>query len=160
MGRRYDPAPEKFTAKAFIIAAQRDELSDLLADYLSTEPWANTGLRDGLARAPRWWQGPIRARLDDLVPVHGPGLEYPADPTRWGERISCYARSLTAPDAVPPLIVEWSDGILKVRDGSHRLAAMRSINWSWCWTIIWSNNAQDDRALAGNDALMTPARFG
>ena len=55
------------------------------------------------------------------------------------------AQFLTDPLSVPPLIVEYRQGSLSVRDGNTRHEAMRLKGWRTCWVLIWYNTEQDYR---------------
>jgi hypothetical protein len=73
------------------------------------------------------------------------------------------ASGLADPMEIPPLLVEWRAGVLSVRDGSHRHAAMTAAGWNACWVIVWSNNADDygkARSFLDADSLaVTERRF-
>ena len=47
--------------------------------------------------------------------------------------------------ALPPMIVEYRDGELSVRDGNTRLGAMELLGWKTCWVVIWYNSEADYR---------------
>jgi hypothetical protein len=121
------------------------KLEDWIHAYLNTGYWANRGLSEGLSRQRRWWIGPIEMELADLARACGPeeGMEYRIDAAHWAERTLQMAQSITDPLAVPPLIVEYRQGNLSVRDGNTRHEAMRSKGWPTCWVLIWYNTEQD-----------------
>jgi hypothetical protein len=132
-------------------AARLGELDDWVHRYLSGGPWANLGLRDGLRRQRRYWIGPRMLPLARLERCCGPepGMEYPIPAEAWERRVGMIAASLREPASVPPLIVEWRSGILSVRDGSHRSAAMIRVGWTECWVIVWCNDLADHQAAQG-----------
>ena len=70
-------------------------------------------------------------------------MEFPVPAEAWQCKISEIASSLGDPKDVPPLIVEWRAGVLSIRDGSHRYAAMMATGWDACWVIVWCNTADD-----------------
>jgi len=41
------------------------------------------------------------------------------------------------------LIIEYRAGLLSVRDGNHRLEAMRKKGWRTCWVLVWFNSRED-----------------
>lgn len=65
------------------------------------------------------------------------------EPEAWAQRVATLAASLTTVEAVPPLIVEYRGGLLSVRDGNHRLAAMERRGWARAWVLIWYNHEVD-----------------
>ncbi len=74
-------------------------------------------------------------------------MEYFVPHGAWEQKITGIASRLSEPMSVPPLIVEWREGALSVRDGNHRHAAMVAVGWKAAWAIIWCNCADDcDRA--------------
>ncbi|MEM7709845.1 MAG: hypothetical protein AAF264_03670 [Pseudomonadota bacterium] len=133
---------------AFEFAARSGRLPDLVLRYLDQEDWRNARLRDGLQLAPRWWTGPVLLGLDRMVPCHGPGLEYDADPGTWATVVEAYAASLRStaaagPERLPPLIVEYREGELSIRDGGHGFATMRRLGWPAAWAVVWANDPDD-----------------
>ena len=125
--------------------AQNDELEDWIHTYLTTGYWANEGLAYSLKLQQRWWRGPLELPLTALIRCCGPEptLEYPMDASDWNQRITALAAGLTDPLALPPLIVEYRQGELSVRDGNKRHAAMCLKGWRSCWVLIWYNSADD-----------------
>jgi hypothetical protein len=47
-------------------------------------------------------------------------MEYWVDAERWYEHTSKMAKSMADPLSIPPLIVEYRNGALSVRDGNTR----------------------------------------
>jgi len=107
----------------------------------------NPEFSEGLKREKRWWNGPVELNLTDLSPAVGtdPGLEYVVDKDYWFARTGTMAQSFSTPLSLPPLIVEYRDGWLSVRDGNTRYAAMGLLGWTTCWVIIWYNSESDYR---------------
>jgi hypothetical protein len=137
-------------------AAHSGRLDGWVNGYLSAGPWANAGLREGLLRQRRYWIGPLLLPLGRLERCCGPepDMEFPVPQDAWRRRISDIASGLGDPISVPPLFIEWRDGVLSIRDGSHRHAAMTAAGWQDCWVIVWCNSSGDyDQArqvLQGN----------
>ena len=59
-------------------------------------------------------------------------MEYRIDPALWVERTVKMAQTLKEPSDLPPLIVEYRQGELSVRDGNNRHEAMRLRGWERC----------------------------
>ncbi len=130
------------TAKQF---AARDEIENWVHLYLKSGDWANQPLSEGLKLQKRWWRGPLLLKLSDLSRALGPEprMEYQVSATYWQVRITQLAQSFTNLETIPPLIVEYRQGVLSVRDGNHRYGAMQRKGWSRCWTLIWYNSEED-----------------
>jgi hypothetical protein len=126
-------------------AANCGRLDDWAHSYLSAGHSANAGLREGLRLQRRYWIGPLLLPLERLERCCGPepGMEFPVPVGAWQRKVSDIASGLKDPMSVPPLIIEWRAGVLSVRDGSHRYAAMTVAQWDACWVIVWCNNAND-----------------
>jgi len=105
----------------------------------------NQPFSDALKREQRWWNGPIEVKLDDLLPAVGtsPDMEYVVSEDYWVARTGAMAPTFTEPLALPPLIIEYREGILSVRDGNTRLETMKRLGWPTCWIIIWYNTESD-----------------
>lgn len=62
---------------------------------------------------------------------------------------------------VPPLIIEWRAGLLSIRDGNHRAAAMLQAGWTHCWIVVWCNSpAEYQAALAQHVGAGGPGTVG
>lgn len=105
----------------------------------------NPAFSESLQREKRWWNGPIKVKLTELSPAVGieSGMEYQVEPAYWQARTTQLANTFTDLDALPPLIVEYRDGELSVRDGNTRYSAMQRLGWTKCWIIIWYNTEAD-----------------
>ena len=73
-------------------------------------------------------------------------MEFHVPAETWERKVAMIAASLREPESVPPLFVEWRSGVLSIRDGSHRSAAMIRAGWTDCWAIVWCNDLADYRA--------------
>jgi len=121
--------------------ARSGRIGEWVHAYLETGSWANPGLSNGLRLQQRWWVGPVSVGIDTPIRVEGPEaeMEYVVPAHLWALKLSQLAAGFTDVMAVPPLIVENRSGFLSVRDGNHRLAAMRQKGWPECWVLIWYN---------------------
>ncbi len=110
----------------------------------------NVELADGLRRAPRWWRGPVRVPLGELVRVVGPEpeMQYYEPQDSWQRRIAEMVESLERGWEPPPVIAEYRGGALPVADGGHRLAALARAGRDTAWTIIWFNRESDWQAAS------------
>lgn len=68
------------------------------------------------------------------------------EPTAWENRVASLARNMTNdPLELPPLIVEYRQSELSIRDGNTRYAVMERRGWPTCWVVIWYNSEADYR---------------
>ena len=125
--------------------AAEGRLEEWIHKYLTTGRWANPGLSEGLKLQRRWWNGPLVLPLECLSRCVGsePGMEFRVDPEPWAQRTERMAQGFADPLAIPPLIAEYRDGELSVRDGNTRHEAIHLRGWPTCWAIIWYNNEYD-----------------
>ena len=70
-------------------------------------------------------------------------MEFRVDPAAWDARTDALAQGFDRLEAIPPLIAEYRDGVLSVRDGNHRHEAIRRRGWPTCWVVVWYNSAAD-----------------
>ena len=138
-----------FNLETCAASAHTGNLQNWVLEYLSNGYWANLGLRDGLLLHKRYWMGPLSIELSKLERCCGPEPEmtYHVPRDIWNKRIENIAADLRDAESLPPLIVEWHERRLIVRDGSHRHAAMTSKGWKSCFAVVWCNS-EKDRASA------------
>jgi hypothetical protein len=122
--------------------AREGQVEDWVHAFLRG-PGVNITLSDGLKLHNRWWIGPEMLPLDAMERCCGPGLEFDEDQATWSARIDELAQKITSGLDVAPLIVEYRNGILSIRDGNHRHGALQLANHREYWTIIWFNSATD-----------------
>jgi len=85
-------------------------------------------------------------KLDKLEPCCGPDedMEYVLDHEQWEERINKFQNMIRSGWDIPPLIASNDKGILSLRDGNHRLEAMRREGIEEYWVIIWDNQSTEN----------------
>lgn len=128
--------------------AEEGRLEAWIHAYLNTGYWANLAFSEGLKRQPRWWRGPLEIRLPALSRCCGPEptMEFRMEPAAWENRVASLTRTMTNdPLELPPLIVEYRQAELSIRDGNTRYAVMEQRGWPTCWAVIWYNTEADYR---------------
>jgi len=125
--------------------AREGRIEEWVHRYLTTGGWANPEFSEGLKKDKRWWYGPVEVPLASLSPAVGtaPGMEYQVGEEYWQGVTGRMALTLTDPLSLPPLIVEYRNGELSIRDGNTRHGAMLLQGWSKCWVIFWYNSESD-----------------
>lgn len=151
---------EKIRQMGFDVAsalkrAKRGEIEAWVHEYLLSGSGGSTNRQfsDGLKLEKRWWYGPVALPLSDLTRAVGtePDREYVVDADYWKKITSRMAASFTDLRAFPPVVVEYRDGELSVRDGNTRLGAMELLGWETCWAVIWFNS--EEEYLQHNNSL-------
>ena len=106
----------------------------------------NKPLSEGLNLQKRFWLGPISISLDNLKRCCGPepNMEYVDSLEAWEKHIIGFQQLINDGWTMPPLIAENMNGKLIIRDGNHRLEAMRQENFDKCWVIIGDSDNQDN----------------
>ena len=106
----------------------------------------NKALSEGLNLQKRFWLGPILISLDNLKRCTGPepDMEYVDSDEAWEKHIIKFQQLINDGWDMPPLIAENTKGKLIIRDGNHRLEAMRREKFDKCWVVIWDNDNQDN----------------
>lgn len=134
-----------FTLKEALEFASKGNIEEWIHLFLNSEG-NNKGLSDGLKLQKRFWVGPIEVSIDDLKRCCGPepDMEYFNSLEDWEKRINNLQRLIKEGWDMPPLIVENTDGKPTIRDGNHRIEAMKRENFDKCWVIIWDSNNQDN----------------
>jgi hypothetical protein len=138
----------EFNLASAQMASLKGELEAWVQAYLQAGEWANPGLSSGLKLQPRWWRGPHEFPLSALQRACGPEpeMEYRMDAEAWAVRTARLAASFTTLERLPPLIAEYRQGVLSIRDGNHRLEAIRLKGWPTAWVLIWYNSIEDYQA--------------
>ncbi len=113
--------------------------------YLRTGKWNNTGLADGLKKAPRWWLGPLLIPVDEMTRTCGPGAEMAFQETQksWEHKTKAIAQDLSDAHALPPVIAESKNDQLHLRDGNHRHGVAQEKGWESMWALIWFNSEEE-----------------
>lgn len=99
----------------------------------------NVPFADGLRLAPRRWEGPKTVDIGELRRCCGPEpeMEYVMPLAAWENRVNGLVAHLRGGGKIPPLIVNRQGGVLSVRDGNHRLAALIRLGVTEVWVLEW-----------------------
>ncbi|MBI1326808.1 MAG: hypothetical protein GC136_04105 [Alphaproteobacteria bacterium] len=121
--------------------ARAGQLEAWIDSYLRQKDWQNIEMAEGLKKAPRIWEGPVLVSLKDIVRHCGPEetMDYKIRPDWWEHTITNMATGFSAPETLPPLILQRVDSVLHARDGNHRIAAAQLKGWEELWALVWMN---------------------
>lgn len=124
--------------------ADRGEIEAWVHSFLVLEE-KNKGLSEGLKKQKRFWVGPVEVELSRLPRIVGPEahMEYLVDATGWEMKRKRMALDIANDWHPAPLIAEYRDGTLSLRDGNHRREALELAGLDKYWTIIWFNSEED-----------------
>lgn len=135
----------EFDLKSAQEYAENGRSEEWIHAYLMAGSWANPGLSDGLKLIKRYWRGPLKLALNDIVRICGPepNMEYRVSQEDWDTRTDAIASTLGELEELPPFILQYVDGELILCDGNHRYGALRKKGWSDCWAFIWYDSPEE-----------------
>lgn len=147
---------QKYSLDAAREAAERDELGDWVARFLSSPGSDNAPLADLLAERPRWWLGPVQLPIDQLHRLAGPPGEpvlVPVDEDHWGEDVEEMEERVEEGWEPPPVIVTYRNGQLVLEDGNHRVESLRRAGERRAWAVVSFEDPEErDRFTAPSAA--------
>jgi hypothetical protein len=105
----------------------------------------NKALSDGLKKQKRFWVGPKEIELSLLPRITGPEahMEYVVDAKGFDEKTKRMLADLKSGWKPAPLIAEYRDRVLSLRDGNHRREALELAGFKTYSTVIWFNSEED-----------------
>jgi hypothetical protein len=130
---------QEFSTDAARAAAERDELGEWVARFLSSPGSDNPDLAKQLSEHPRWWEGPVQLPLDKLHRLAGPPgspVLCPVDDEEWRDDVDDLARRVSGGFEPPPVIVTCRDDQLVLEDGNHRVEALRRAGMDRTWAVV------------------------
>lgn len=107
----------------------------------------NISFSEGLKLQKRYWRGPIQLPLAKLQRCCGPeeGMTYHNPLEEWEIRVGKLYGLLQEGWQYPPLIAQHIEGKLIINDGNGRHEALRRLNYTSCWAVVWGSD--DDSNL-------------
>jgi hypothetical protein len=112
---------------------------------LQPEPHGNRGLSEGLKLKKRFWIGPIKLDLSELIQGCGPEPTYPyyEKEENWNYTIEKFICRLKNGEMPSPLIVEYRNKRLHIADGNHRFASLTKVGYKSYWCFVWFNSEDE-----------------
>lgn len=99
----------------------------------------NIGFADGLLIEERFYIGPVSLPLDALATVRvGENISDAREMAEFRRKVNAIAALLPEWD-MPPFIVQYWDGALKLTDGNHRFTALREAGATHADAIVWGS---------------------
>ncbi|SEN96133.1 hypothetical protein [Paenibacillus sp. OV219] len=137
--------PLSFTTEEAIEFAEHGCIEEWVHLFLKTAG-GNEPFSEGLKLQPRYWTGPVRLPLQELIRCCGPEaeMEYCVSQGSWDMHVAELMELYRKGWSYPPLIVQLVDGHLSIRDGNHRHEAMQRLDFADCWVILWDSESKEN----------------
>jgi hypothetical protein len=136
-----------------------NNIEEWVHEFLTTSG-NNVHLSAGLKKKNRYWLGPVKLYLNKLHRCCGPeeSIEFKISLKDWNKNVSRIVDQIENGYEIAPLLVEFKDNILSIRDGNHRYEALLRSNTDKYWTIIWCNTKSDHTTLLNRKELFAPEK--
>lgn len=140
---------EEFSVKAAQRSALENRLQDWVLRYLkniSTQPLADI---ETLDCGEAWWHGPIEVQIDRLVRLTGPepDRQHIVNAQHWEREVQRHTNHLANGGVsgrdLPPVVVNYKHGLLRICYGNCQVEAMRRLGWRTAWAIICYDSEKD-----------------
>jgi hypothetical protein len=142
---------ERFTVETARRAAEREELAEWVARFLSSPGSDNPLLAEILSDPPRTWIGPVRLRIDQLNRLAGPSdhpVLCPVDDDDWRDDVEDLGAKVEDGWEPPPMVVTFRDEQLVLEDGNHRVEGLRRAGEEGAWAVVSFESPEErDRFL-------------
>lgn len=135
-----------YTVETARAAAEADDLSTWVSEFLASPGSDNAALAELLAERLRHWVGPLQLPLNRLHRLAGPPDEpvlCPVDEEYWDDRVDDMAERIEGGWEPSPVIVSYRNGQLVLEDGNHRVESLRRAGRRETWAIIGFENDTD-----------------
>ena len=148
-------AGQEYTPETARAAAQRDQLGDWVAEFLSSPGSDNAPLAHELTERLGWWLGPVEVPINDLHRLAGPPgapVLQQLDDDEWRDDVDDLSRRIEAGHEPPPVIASYRNGRLVLEDGNHRVEAVRRARAGPAWVVIgFASPEERDEYLARSE---------
>lgn len=123
-------------------SALSGELQGWVLKYLASDAQGDRALRDEVTARKRYWIGPKLARIRSISRDPGrsvPARQVPTAVSWWLEGPD----NALALERIPPVLAEWREGRLFLREGEERLDALMLRGWHHSYVVAWCNTRED-----------------
>lgn len=123
-------------------------LEQQVQTYLRNEG-NNIALADGLLLEKRYYYGPVNINLTLLTRCTGPEkeMQYQVSEESFNERSNGIIKRIQSGWLLPPILINYCDGKLKINDGNHRYEAYKRMNYTKIPGIFWVTKKIDYEKL-------------
>lgn len=144
-----------YSVEAARRAAERGELGDWVAAFLSSPGSDNAPLAAKLSDPARWWLGPVQLPLDRLHRLAGPPDQpvlCPTDEEEWRDDVDEMKGLVEDGWEPPPVVASYRDGQLVLEDGNHRVESLRRAGARDAWAVIAFEREEDRERFAATQS--------
>ncbi|MDF2577670.1 MAG: ParB domain protein nuclease [Chlamydiales bacterium] len=136
--------PLNFTPEALQKAYHLNRYEEWIDHFLMTVG-DNRELAQGLKLETRYWIKPQKLLLSKLNRCCGPEseMEFLNARQEWETRIKSMHEAIFNNWVPPPLICEYTNNKLIIRDGNHRFEALKLFGFEEYWAAVWCNTEKD-----------------
>lgn len=133
-----------YTINEIIEFSESKNVEDWVHEFLISSG-NNISLSKGLKTEKRYWIGPIEVNLNILERCCGTekDMEFIESEESWNKNVNRILNKIKTNYEIAPLLVEYKKDVFSIRDGNHRLEALKKSNYEKYWVIIWCNNKLD-----------------
>ncbi len=130
--------------------AQRGAIDEWIQTFLRNDG-DNTALADGLLLENRYYIGPIMTDISEFGIEEGaPSYLTEANDIAWFFHVVDKMKEAYGKWDIPPLIVNYDNGIYEISDGRHRNEALRQMKVKHAPVIFWTSSEEEHRYIMGH----------
>jgi hypothetical protein len=137
-----------YTINEIIEFSKEKNIEDWIHIFLNSSG-DNIPMSKGLKKAKKYWIGPLEIDLNLLKRCCGyeENMEFVESKENFVNNINRLTKLIKNGYELAPLIIEYKENLLYVRDGTHRLEALKNSNYKKYWVVIWCNSETDYKKL-------------
>lgn len=111
--------------------------------------WGNKELADWLLKAKRYRLWPLIIQLDKLERTCWPetNMEYQLSEGSFNETVRRVQAYIEQWNSMHPLICQFKDNVLSIRDGNHRHEALRRLEIKKYWILVRTDTEKEYNQL-------------
>lgn len=134
----------EFNLKSAIIFGERGKIEQWIHGFLCGEG-DNRPFSNGLKLSKRYYIGPIKISLNKFNRCCGPEdhMKYTIYKDAFEYRVNKMMDEIKSGWDIPPLIINYSNGVFELNDGNHRNEALKRSNITEYYAIIWITDEED-----------------
>lgn len=127
-----------------ILYGNKGKIEKWIHDFLCGKG-GNKPFSDGLKLFKRHFIGPIKVSLNNFKRCCGPedNMKYIIDKDRFEHIVSKMINEIKNGWDMPPLIINYSNGVFELNDGNHRYEALKRSEITEYYAIIWITDEED-----------------
>lgn len=134
----------EFSLSTALSFSKEGNIENWVHDFLCGEG-GNKPFSDGLKLFNRHYIGPIKMELNKFQRCCGPEdyMKFVIDKNGFEYNVYNIINKIKDGWDMPPLIINYSNGVFELNDGNHRYEALKRSNISEYYVIIWITDEVD-----------------